>query len=88
MGTKLLETSCVTCLHQDVCKFKEEYSLAIEAVQNAILYPKCEDRLIKEQKVNHLEFIEICAPRCKHYRKIMPTTRDISYDGPIFTKGE
>jgi hypothetical protein len=64
------ETSCTRCKHLHVCKFKEEFLDAQNAVENTTIVVKQTDPTGKEQihtrYISDIDYIEPIKLRCKH----------------------
>lgn len=68
MGVK--ETACTRCKHLHVCKFKDEFLDAQNAVDNVIMSGKQIDETGKEQfyerYLSSIDYIEPVKLKCKH----------------------
>jgi len=60
------ETSCARCKHNAVCKYKEEYLAAIDAVNKVeIRFNTGDPKTVRMQKVRNLEYIADISVTCR-----------------------
>lgn len=72
MGATCRETLCTSCAHLEVCKLKETYIKAQEAVDRAIISDSCiNDDGKSVTKMTHVvnlrDWLTIPLLQCKHY---------------------
>lgn len=79
------EYMCGTCSHNKVCKFIEDYTDAVKAVKDSHIYKTEDDGKVQTTYIQHLDFIEIQNPKCKHYLRNTPIPRDINFGDPTFS---
>ncbi len=67
---EVMETACSRCKHLNVCKYKEEFLKAQEAVNNATILVEESDLSGKAQLgaryISDIDYIEPIKLRCKH----------------------
>lgn len=67
------ETQCTRCQHRTVCKYKETFLRAVEAVDHTIMYTEIieadrqDGTAVKAQKVVSLPFLQPIELQCKYY---------------------
>lgn len=67
------ETQCTRCQHRTVCKYKETFLKAAEAVDHAVMYTeiiepdKQDGTAVKAQKVASLPFLQPIELQCKYH---------------------
>lgn len=67
------ETQCTRCQHRTVCKYKETFLRAVEAVDHTIMYTEIieadrqDGTAVKAQKVTSLPFLNPIELQCKYY---------------------
>lgn len=74
MGETCRETLCTSCVHLEICKLKETYLKAQEAVDQVKIYEGFVDEngksAIKETRISNLrDWLTISQLQCKHYSK-------------------
>ena len=65
----LVEIPCATCIHQDVCSFKETYTKILNSISNAAVEQPCDDeQKTQYKKVTDFDFINNISVGCCYYK--------------------
>ena len=70
MEIMAMETACTKCTHRNVCKYKEEFLEAQEAVSNAVIGsdPVSKDGIVHQgfRYISGIDYIEPVKLHCKY----------------------
>lgn len=64
---KINAVSCSTCVHHSVCSYKEDFLDVCNAVLNANVNKREDDRKVCIKNVMNYDFLDEIVIKCKHY---------------------
>lgn len=71
-----VKTCCSTCVHKDVCLYKEQFLNAQQAVDEAsVTFPATNEHGMGIVKIRDISWLEPIELRCKHFYQVTGTTR-------------
>lgn len=74
-NVKINAVGCSTCVHNQVCSYKEDFLDVCNAVLSVNVNKHESDGKIRIKNVTKYDFLDEIEIKCKHYRKDVPTPR-------------
>lgn len=75
MSDGVRETPCTHCVHRTVCKHKDDFLKAIQAVNEATVHER-EDNRIKMTKVVNIDCVSDISITCRYHQPEVATPRE------------
>lgn len=75
MSDGVRETPCTHCVHRTVCKHKDDFLKAIQAVNEATVHER-EDNRMKMTKVVNIDCVSDISVTCRYYQPEAATPRE------------
>ena len=71
---KVREVSCTKCIHQEVCKYKQDFLDVCNAVSSIVVNRPCEDgKKVEMTPITNLDCLDDIYVCCRYYFKISTT---------------
>jgi hypothetical protein len=75
MSDGVRETPCTHCVHRTVCKHKDNFLKAIQAVNEATVHEREDDRM-KMTKVVNIDCVSDISVTCRYHQPEVATPRE------------
>lgn len=75
MSDGVRETPCTHCVHRTVCKHKDDFLKAIQAVNEATVHER-EDNRMKMTKVVNIDCVSDISITCRYHQPEVATPRE------------
>ena len=75
MSDGVRETPCTHCVHRTVCKHKDDFLKAIQAVNEATVHER-EDNRIKMTKIINIDCVSDISVTCRYHQPEVATPRE------------
>lgn len=75
MSDGVRETPCTHCVHRTVCKYKDDFLKAIQAVNEATVHEH-EDNRMKMTKVVNIDCVSDISVTCRYHQPEVATPRE------------
>lgn len=75
MSDGVRETPCTHCVHRTVCKHKDDFLKAIQAVNEATVHEREDDRM-KMTKVVNIDCVSDISVTCRYHQPEVATPRE------------
>lgn len=75
MSDGVRETPCTHCVHRTVCKHKDDFLKAIQAVNEATVH-ESEDNRMKMTKVVNIDCVSDISITCRYHQPEVATPRE------------
>lgn len=75
MSDGVRETPCTHCVHRTVCKHKDDFLKAIQAVNEATVHER-EDNRMKMTKIVNIDCVSDISITCRYHQPEVATPRE------------
>lgn len=75
MSDGVRETPCTHCVHRTICKHKDDFLKAIQAVNEATVHERENDRM-KMTKVVNIDCVSDISITCRYHQPEVATSRE------------